>query len=66
MEIIDSMTDECEQPVSFGVCQEDPDTKFHGLTMSTADLISWSFQIARGMDYLTSKKVSLYHCSLTS
>ncbi|XP_046457028.1 vascular endothelial growth factor receptor 1-like isoform X1 [Daphnia pulex] len=55
--LTDSMTDECEQPVSFGVCQEDPDTKFHGLTMSTADLISWSFQIARGMDYLTSKKV---------
>ncbi|XP_046459913.1 mast/stem cell growth factor receptor Kit-like isoform X2 [Daphnia pulex] len=25
--------------------------------MSTTDLISWSFQIARGMDYLVSKKV---------
>ncbi len=45
--------------MSFGVCQEDPDTKFHELTMSTADLISWSFQIARGMDYLASKKVIL-------
>jgi len=26
-------------------------------TFSTRDLISWSFQIARGMDYLVSKKV---------
>ena len=26
-------------------------------TFSTQDLISWSFQIARGMDYLASKKV---------
>ncbi|XP_046456193.1 vascular endothelial growth factor receptor kdr-like [Daphnia pulex] len=52
-----NLRDECEEPMSFGVCQEDPDTKFHELTMSTADLISWSFQIARGMDYLTSKKV---------
>ena len=25
--------------------------------ISTRDLISWSFQIARGMDYLTTKKV---------
>ena len=25
--------------------------------ISTTDLISWSFQIARGMDYLVSKKV---------
>ena len=47
-------------PVSFGVCQQDPDAanKVRELTMSTTDLISWSFQIARGMDYLASKKVS--------
>jgi hypothetical protein len=47
-------------PVSFGVCQQDPDAanNVRELTMSTTDLISWSFQIARGMDYLASKKVS--------
>ena len=25
--------------------------------ISTTDLVSWSFQIVRGMDYLVSKKV---------
>ena len=29
-------------------------------TISTEDLLSWSFQIARGMDYLFSKKVMSY------
>ncbi|EFX73008.1 hypothetical protein DAPPUDRAFT_308023 [Daphnia pulex] len=48
---------EYEPPVSFGVCQKDPDSNFYGMSVSTADLISWSFQIARGMDYLASKKV---------
>ncbi|XP_046637844.1 vascular endothelial growth factor receptor 1-like isoform X2 [Daphnia pulicaria] len=52
-----NFTDEYEPPVSFGVCQKDPDSNFYGMNMSTADLISWSFQIARGMDYLASKKV---------
>jgi hypothetical protein len=55
------LTDESSDvnPVSFGVCQQDPDARnVHGLAMSTADLISWAFQIARGMDYLASKKVS--------
>ncbi|XP_046459157.1 fibroblast growth factor receptor 1-like [Daphnia pulex] len=52
-----NLADEYEPPVSFGVCQKDPDSNFYGMTVSTADLISWSFQIARGMDYLASKKV---------
>lgn len=25
--------------------------------MTTTDLVSWAFQVARGMDYLSSKKV---------
>jgi hypothetical protein len=55
------LTDEYEPPVSLGVCQKDPDSNFYGMTvLSTEDLISWSFQIARGMDYLASKKVSLF------
>lgn len=29
-------------------------------TISTRDLICWSFQVARGMDYLTNKKVNSY------
>ena len=29
--------------------------------VSTRDLIFWAFQIARGMDYLDSKKVSIDH-----
>ena len=29
----------------------------HGIIISTNDLISWSFQIARGMDFLSRKKV---------
>jgi hypothetical protein len=37
---------------------QDPDGNFDR-SISTTDLISWSFQIARGMDYLVSKKVSL-------
>jgi len=27
------------------------------MTVTTVDLISWAFQVARGMDYLSSKKV---------
>ncbi|XP_045029053.1 vascular endothelial growth factor receptor 1 isoform X3 [Daphnia magna] len=36
--------------------QQDPST-ISDVSISTRDLISWSFQIARGMDYLVSKKV---------
>lgn len=32
-------------------------TTQYGQSMNTSNLISWSFQVARGMDYLTSKKV---------
>ena len=33
-------------------------------SFSTRDLISWSFQIARGMNYLTTKKVLIYSLQL--
>uniref|UniRef100_A0A0P5KX94 receptor protein-tyrosine kinase n=1 Tax=Daphnia magna TaxID=35525 RepID=A0A0P5KX94_9CRUS len=47
-----------ERPQSMWVCQQDPETaRTHQSSICTADLISWSFQIARGMDYLASKKV---------
>ncbi len=36
-----------------------------GQCISTSDLISWSFQIARGMDYLAKKKVILMFLSIT-
>ncbi|KAI9559362.1 hypothetical protein GHT06_016151 [Daphnia sinensis] len=48
---------ENELPQSMWVCQQDPETQTHQSSICTADLISWSFQIARGMDYLASKKV---------
>ena len=35
----------------------DADDEGQSQRISTRDLISWSFQIARGMDYLASKKV---------
>ncbi|XP_032784031.2 vascular endothelial growth factor receptor 2 [Daphnia magna] len=41
---------------TFGFYQQDPENKVSH-SVSTADLISWSFQIARGMDYLASRKV---------
>ncbi|XP_057369372.1 vascular endothelial growth factor receptor 1-like isoform X2 [Daphnia carinata] len=46
-----------ERPQSMWVCQEDPETQAYQSSVCTADLISWAFQIARGMDYLASKKV---------
>nr|CAH0109047.1 unnamed protein product [Daphnia galeata] len=36
--------------------QQEPDATLNKI-ISTRDLISWSFQIARGMEYLSSKKV---------
>ncbi|KAI9559363.1 hypothetical protein GHT06_016152 [Daphnia sinensis] len=41
---------------TFGFYQQDPENQVSH-SISTADLISWSFQIARGMDYLASRKV---------
>ena len=48
--------DYIQEPETFWKYGEDPDATSHP-TISTRDLISWSFQIARGMDYLTTKKV---------
>ncbi|XP_046456457.1 vascular endothelial growth factor receptor 1-like isoform X2 [Daphnia pulex] len=45
-----------QEPKSFWHYQQDPDATLIR-SVSTRDLISWSFQIARGMDYLASKKV---------
>lgn len=53
-----------ERPQSMWVCQQDPETaRTHQSSICTADLISWSFQIARGMDYLASKKVRIKNFS---
>ncbi|KAI9559290.1 hypothetical protein GHT06_016079 [Daphnia sinensis] len=41
---------------SFWQYQQDPDVTLNR-PISTRDLISWSYQIARGMDYLASRKV---------
>nr|CAH0113532.1 unnamed protein product [Daphnia galeata] len=46
-----------EEPEPFWQCQQDPDNPDESESICTRDLISWSFQISRGMDYLTSKKV---------
>jgi hypothetical protein len=46
-----------QEPKSFWHYQQDPDATLIR-SVSTRDLISWSFQIARGMDYLASKKVT--------
>ncbi|KAK4010925.1 hypothetical protein OUZ56_020047 [Daphnia magna] len=45
-----------QEPKSFWHYQEDSDATLIR-SVTTRDLISWSFQIARGMDYLASKKV---------
>ena len=39
------------------VHEEAYDNEESPVTLTTRDLISWSFQIARGMEYLSSKKV---------
>lgn len=46
-----------QEPESFWFYQQDPESNA-SRSLSTTDLISWSFQIARGMDYLASRKVS--------
>ncbi|XP_057377778.1 mast/stem cell growth factor receptor kita-like isoform X2 [Daphnia carinata] len=45
-----------EDSKPFWQYQQDPSATSDG-SMSTRDLISWAFQITRGMDYLVSKKV---------
>lgn len=45
-------------PDSFWQYQQDPE-QILNKSVTTRDLISWSFQVARGMDYLESRKVSL-------
>jgi len=37
--------------------QADSEEESYNYSFSTRDIISWSFQVARGMDYLASKKV---------
>ncbi len=44
---------------SFWKYEQDPNAVSKPPALSTRDLISWSFQVARGMDYLASKKVCL-------
>lgn len=41
-------------------CDSTPPTDT-GESISTKDLVSWSYQIARGMDYLSGKKVLVYY-----
>ena len=53
-----------QEPKSFWHYQQDLDAALNR-SVSTRDLISWSFQIARGMDYLASKKVAnRYYCDV--
>lgn len=50
-------------PEPFWKCGEDPDSTLN-FTISTRDLISWAFQIARGMEYLASKRVLPLQCPI--
>jgi hypothetical protein len=50
------MSSDPSESQSFWQYQQDPDVTLTR-SISTRDLISWSYQIARGMDYLASKKV---------
>lgn len=36
------------------------DYKGHVKPISTSDLVAWSFQVARGMEYLASRKVFIH------
>lgn len=47
-----------EEPQSFWQYQQDPDVTLNR-SITTRDLISWSFQVARGMDYLATRKVNV-------
>jgi serine/threonine protein kinase len=64
-----SMLSDPSESQSFWQYQQDPDVTLTR-SISTRDLISWSYQIARGMDYLASKKVyvifSKRFCNLPS
>ncbi|KAI9558995.1 hypothetical protein GHT06_015784 [Daphnia sinensis] len=54
------------QPPTQPFYQNQPPALDYGLSryISTCDLISWSFQIARGMEYLVSKQVRVLHGDL--
>jgi hypothetical protein len=51
-------TDIQQKQQSYWQYQQDPDASLNR-PISTRDLISWAYQIARGMDYLASRKVHL-------
>lgn len=63
--------DSCGFQIEFDGCQDDhvpPGCRFNyqeenneisnGKTISTCDLIYWSFQISKGMEYISNRKVS--------
>ena len=55
------LIEQSESDKAFGFYQQDPEgTADVTTSMSTQDLISWSFQVARGMGYLASKKVRYF------
>jgi hypothetical protein len=56
LSIIVEGEDYIEEPETFWKYGEDPDATLNP-TICTRDLISWSFQIARGMEYLANRKV---------